>query len=71
MTYPAPDKVPYDPWFDINIPQAQYGSLQCWIANEKTEPWTNAYDATLHSVMYEIATENGLIIGGSENASSN
>ena len=42
MTYKAPDKSAYDWWFDQNIPKAQYGSLQCWIANEKTQPWSNA-----------------------------
>ena len=71
MTYPAPEKPPYDPWFDINIPQAQYGSLQCWIANEQTQPWSNAVDTTLHSIMYEIATENGLLIGASEHCHDN
>ena len=47
MTYKAPDKSAYDWWFDQNIPKAQYGSLQCWIANEKTQPWSNAYDITI------------------------
>ena len=29
MTYKAEDRyTPYDWWFDKNIPQAQYGSLQ-------------------------------------------
>ena len=51
----------YDAWFDENIPKAQYGSLQCWIANEHTKPWTNAYDMTVHSIMYEIAVKNGLL----------
>ena len=40
--------------------------LQCWIANEKTQPWSNAYDMTIHSIMYEIATKNGLLLGSSE-----
>ena len=65
MTYFA-DKIPYDAWFDANIPKAQYGSLQCWIANELTQPWSNAYDVTLHSMMYEIAVNNGLLLGSSE-----
>ena len=57
----------YDFWFDDNIPKAQYGSLQCWIANEQTQPWSNAYDMTIHSIMYEIAVKNGLLLsGGSE-----
>ena len=63
MTYFA-DEISYDWWFDQNIPKAQYGSLQCWIANEKTQPWSNAYDMTIHSIMYEIATANGLLLGG-------
>ncbi len=56
----------YDSWFKDDIPKAKYGSLQCWIENEKTQPWTNAYDMTIHSIMYQIATKNGLILGGSE-----
>ena len=63
MTYFA-DTFGYDAWFDESIPKAQYGSLQCWIANEKTQPWSNAYDMTIHSIMYEIATKNGLLLGG-------
>ena len=51
----------YDSWFRDDIPKAQYGSLQCWIENEKTQPWTNAYDMTIHSLMYEIAVKNGLL----------
>ena len=45
---------------------AQYGSLQCWITNENAEPWSTAYDMTIHSIMYEIATANGLLLGSSE-----
>ena len=51
----------YDSWFRDDIPKAQYGSLQCWIENEKTRPWTTAYDMTIHSIMYNIAVQNGLI----------
>ena len=54
-------KFEYDSWFKDDIPKAQYGSLQCWIENEKTQPWSNAYDMTIHSIMYEIAVKNGLI----------
>ena len=61
MTYKAPKHIEYDAWFDENIPRAQYGSLQCWIANELTQPWSNAYDVTLHSMMYEIAVNLSLI----------
>ena len=54
----------YDFWFDDEIPKAQYGSLQCWIATEQTQPWSNVYDMTIHSIMYEIATKNGVLLGG-------
>ena len=47
MTEIKPDKIPYDAWFDDNIPQAQYGSLQCWIANESTAKWSTEVDITL------------------------
>ena len=68
MTQIKPGKIPYDPWFDDNIPKAQYGSLQCWIANENTAKWSTEVDMTLHSKMYEIATLTGLLIGASEKA---
>ena len=51
----------YDSWFRDDIPKAKYGSLQCWIENEKTLPWTTAYDMTIHRIMYTIAVKNGLI----------
>ena len=51
----------YDSWFRDDIPKAQYGSLQCWIENEKTQPWTNAFDMTIHSIMYDISVINGLL----------
>jgi hypothetical protein len=54
-------KFEYDAWFDDNIPKAMYGSLQCWIANENTKPWTSAYDMTIHSIMYAMAVKEGLI----------
>ena len=68
MTEIKPGKIPYDAWFDDNIPRAQYGSLQCWIANENTAKWSTEVDMTLHSKMYEIATLTGLLIGASEKA---
>ena len=67
MTYFA-DTFGYDAWFDESIPKAQYGSLQCWIANENTAKWSTEVDMTLHSKMYEIATLTGLLIGASEKA---
>ena len=56
----------YDPWFDDNIPEAQFDSLQCWIANENTAKWSTEVDNTIHSVLYDLATRNGLILGGTE-----
>jgi len=66
MTYPAPDKTPYDPWFDYNIPAAIRDTLQCWIATENTSKWTTKVDETIHSKMYDLATGSGLLLSGSE-----
>ena len=66
MTYPAPDKTPYDPWFDYNIPAAIRDTLQCWIATDNTAKWTTEVDETIHSKMYDLATNSGLLLGGSE-----
>ena len=66
MTFPAPDKTPYDPWFDYNIPAAISDTLQCWIATENTAKWTTEVNDTIHSKMYDLATESGLLLGGSE-----
>ena len=68
MTELNPNNTHYDAWFDDNIPKAQYGSLQCWIANENTAKWSTEVDMTLHSKMYEIGTITGLLIGASEKA---
>ena len=32
--FKSSDKIPYDPWFDYNIPAAINDALQCWIATE-------------------------------------
>ena len=66
MTFPAPDKTPYDPWFDYNIPAAIVDTLQCWIATENTSEWTTKVDETIHSKMYDLATGSGLLLSGSE-----
>ena len=66
MTYPAPDKTRYDPWFDYNIPAAIRDTLQCWIATENTSEWTTKVDETIHSKMYDLATGSGLLLSGSE-----
>ena len=61
MSYSA-----YDPWFDENLPRAQFDILQCWIENENTANWSTEVDTTIHSVLYDLATRNGLILGGTE-----
>ena len=66
MTIQAPDKIPYAPWFDYKIPSAIYDTLQCWIATENTSEWTTKVDNNIHSKMYDLATKNGLLLGGSE-----
>ena len=66
MTFPAPEKTPYDPWFDYNIPAAIVDTLQCWIATENTSEWTTEVDETIHSKMYNLATDSGLLLGGSD-----
>jgi hypothetical protein len=66
MGYPKPYKIPYDPWFDYNLPTAITDTLQCWIATENTAKWTTEVDDTIHSKMYDLATESGLLLGGSE-----
>ena len=68
MTRPfkSSDKIPYDPWFAYNIPAAINDTLQCWIATEDTAKWTTEVNDTVHSKMYDLATDSGLILGGSE-----
>jgi len=66
MGYPKPYKIPYDPWFDYNIPEAIHSALQCWIETENTAKWTTEVDDTIHSKMYDLATDSGLLLGGSE-----
>ena len=66
MGYPKPYKIPYDPWFDYNIPAAINDALQCWIATENTAKWTTEVYETMHSKMYDLATESGLLLGRSE-----
>ena len=61
MTYPAPDVLPYDPWFDKYINPLDLMP----IATDKPLEDKN----TIHHKMYEIATSkyNPFSIGGSEN----
>ena len=66
MGYPEPYKIPYDSWFDYNIPAAINDALQCWIATEDTAKWTTEVNDSIHSKMYDLATDSGLLLGGSE-----
>ena len=49
MTKPfkSSDKLPYDPWFDYNLPTAITDTLQCWIATENTAKWTTEVDDSI------------------------
>ena len=68
MTYPAPDVVPYDAWFD---PEYKYNPLDSMpIATDNPRPEEEiADDITMHERMYKIATAkyNPFAVGGSEN----
>ena len=68
MTYPAPDVVPYDAWFD---PEYKYNPLDSMpIATDNQRPEEEiADDITMHERMYKIATAkyNPFAVGGSEN----
>ena len=76
MTYFAPDKIPYDEWFD---PDYKYNPLDSmpiatdkeWDENPRPEEEI-ADDITMHEKMYRIATarNNPFHVGGSENAQS-
>ena len=68
MTYPAPDVLPYDAWFD---PEYKYNPLDSMpIATDNPRPEEEiANDITMHERMYKIATAkyNPFAVGGSEN----
>ena len=64
--FKSSDKIPYDPWFDYNIPAAISDTLQCWLADHNTSTGTTEVDDSLHSKMYALATGSGLLLKGSE-----
>ena len=68
MTYPAPDVLPYDEWFD---PEYKYNPLDSMpIATDNPRPEEEiADDFSIHEKMYKIATSkyNPFSVGGSEN----
>ena len=62
MTYPAPDVLPYDEWFDPN-----YKYVPDPMENPRPEE-DIAEDISIHEKMYRIATDkyNPFSVGGSE-----
>ena len=66
MTYPAPDVVPYDEWFDPNYKYNPDEDMD--LAPSSVEPQDDE-EETVHEKMYKIATAkyNPFAVGGSEN----
>ena len=71
MTYPAPEVVPYDEWFDPNYKYDPDEEMD--LAPSSVEPQDESDDIentkTMHEKMYKIATSkyNPFSVGGSEN----
>ena len=67
MTYPAPDVVPYDEWFDPNYKYNPDPDEPMDLAPSSVEPQDE--EETIHEKMYKIATDkyNPFSVGGSEN----
>ena len=67
MTYPAPDVVPYDEWFDPNYKYIPDPDDPMDLAPSSVEPQDE--EETIHEKMYKIATSkyNPFSVGGSEN----
>ena len=65
MTYFAPDKIPYDAWFDPEIDPMDLAPSSFEPQDESDEIEN---EKTMHEKMYEIATSkyNPLAVGGSE-----
>ena len=71
MTYFAPDKVPYDEWFDPNYKYEAHPYDNWPMAKDFENPRPEeeiAEDLTMHEKMYRIATAkyNPFSVGGSE-----
>jgi hypothetical protein len=65
MTYPAPDVLPYDEWFDPNYKYNPDEEMD--LAPSSVEPQDE--EETMHEKTYKIATSkyNPFSVGGSEN----
>ena len=70
MTYPAPDVVPYDEWFDPNYKYDPDEEMD--LAPSSVEP-QDEEEQTEHEKMYKIATAkyNPFAVGGSESINDN
>ena len=67
MTYPAPDELPYDAWFDPNYKYNPLDSMP--IATDEPMKEEDKKKENVHEKMYKIATAkyNPFAVGGSEN----
>jgi len=67
MTYPAPDILPYDEWFDPNYKYNPDPDEEMDLAPSSVEPQDE--EETMHEKAYKIATSkyNPFAVGGSEN----
>ena len=70
MTYPAPERVPYDEWFDPNYKYNPDPDEEMDLAPSSVEPQDE--EETMHEKAYKIATAkyNPFAVGGSENIKS-
>ena len=70
MTYPAPDQVPYDKWFDMNYKYDPDEDMD--LAPSSVEPQDEEQE-NVHEKMYKIATAkyNPFAVGGSESINDN
>ena len=70
MTYPAPDVVTYDEWFDANYKYDPDEEMD--LAPSSVEP-QDEEEKTVHEKMYKIATAkyNPFAVGGSESINDN
>ena len=66
MTYYAPDKVPYDEWFDPDYKYEPHPYDNWPMATDKDKELEE--EETIHEKMYKIATSkyNPFSVGGSE-----
>ena len=67
MTYPAPDVLPYDEWFDPNYKYNPDPDEEMDLAPSSVEHQDE--EETMHEKAYKIATSkyNPFAVGGSEN----